>query len=240
MELEVLRQLNAERAARRAAILVTDIESGSVRLVRRGDHASDDPLRGEFEARFRSGKSGTVEAGDRRYFLTVSVPPPRLVLIGAVHISQTLAPMAQMAGFDVTVIDPRTAFATPERFAGVDLRPQWPVDVLPGIGLDPYTALAALTHDPKIDDHPLIEALKARCFYVGALGSRRTHSKRRERLLEAGLAEADIDRIEAPIGLDIGAASPAEIAVAILASVIRALRTAPPEALVASAAGVAA
>jgi xanthine dehydrogenase accessory factor len=161
---------------------------------------------------------------DGRTFLTVQVPPPRLVVIGAVHISQALAPMAKIAGFDVTIIDPRTAFATAERFPDVELLAEWPEEVLKSRPLDAYTALAALTHDPKVDDVPIVAALAARSFYVGALGSRKTHAKRVERLLEQGASAADIERIHAPVGIDIGAQSPAEIAVAILAEVIAALR----------------
>ena len=193
-----------------------------------GGRQVGDPLADEVASRFRSGKSGIVESADgTQLFLTVSVPPPRLVLIGAVHISQALVPMAQIAGFDVVVIDPRTAFATPERFPGGTLLAEWPEDVQDQVALDPYTAVAALTHDPKIDDAPLRAALAAGCFYVGALGSRKTHGKRLERFTEAGLAPELFDRIDAPIGLDIGAASPEEIAVAVLGAIIKALRTAP-------------
>jgi xanthine dehydrogenase accessory factor len=158
-------------------------------------------------------------------FLTVHLPPPRLVVIGAVHISQALAPMAKLTGFDLTIVDPRTAFATPERFAGVPLLAEWPDDALPGLDLDPFTGLVALTHDPKIDDGAIVAGLRAGCFYVGALGSRKTHGRRLERLREAGVDEASLARIRAPIGIAIGAQSPAEIAVAILAEVIAALRS---------------
>jgi xanthine dehydrogenase accessory factor len=155
----------------------------------------------------------------------VQVPPPRLVVVGAVHISQALAPMARLTELDVAIIDPRTAFATPERFPDVTLLPLWPDDALAQLPpLDRYTALAALTHDPKIDDPALVAALKAECFYVGALGSRKTHGRRVERLTAAGLSDEQIGRIAAPIGLDIGAVSPAEIAVSVLAQVIAALR----------------
>jgi xanthine dehydrogenase accessory factor len=230
MELALLKDLNVERAARRAAILVTDIETGDQRLVKEADDLAGDPLAEALQARFRSGKSGRIDTDDgKALFLTVSVPPARIVIIGAVHISQALAPMAKLAGFDVTVIDPRTAFATPERFEGVELLAEWPQDVLPRIGLDRYTAMALVTHDPKIDDPALQAALAAGCFYVGALGSRKTHGKRRDRLLGLGLDEAALDRIAAPIGLPIGAASPAEIAVAVLAQIIEALRTRPAE-----------
>ena len=228
MDLQLLARFNAARSGRKPAILVTETGSGAQRLVAPGDIADADPLATELRARLRSGKSGLVElAGGGQAFLTVSVPPPRIVLIGAVHISQALVPMAQIAGFDVTVVDPRTAFATPERFPDGTLLAEWPADVLEQLALDPYTALAALTHDPKIDDVPLAAALAAGCFYVGALGSRKTHGKRRERLLEAGVTQAAFDSIDAPIGADIGAASPAEIAVAVLANIIAALRKSP-------------
>jgi xanthine dehydrogenase accessory factor len=162
--------------------------------------------------------------GGANLFLTVELPPPRLVVIGAVHISQALAPMAKVAGFDMTVIDPRTAFATAERFPDVPVLAEWPDAALPKVGLDAFTALAALTHDPKIDDLPLTAALAQNCFYVGALGSRKTHARRLDRLREAGVGDAALARIRAPIGVDIAAQSPAEIAVAILAEVIGALR----------------
>lgn len=225
MRLDLLCALNDARTRRQAAILVTDLKDGSQRLVQTSTLAADDPLYPDLEKRFRSGASGQVEApGGRAAFLTVSVPSPRLVIIGAVHISQALLPMAEIAGFDVTVIDPRTAFASEERFPAQVLKPDWPQDALATAPLDAYTAVAAVTHDPKIDDYPLIEALRAGCFYVGALGSRKTHARRAERLLAAGLGEADIARIKAPIGLSIGASSPAEIAVAVLAEIIAALR----------------
>jgi xanthine dehydrogenase accessory factor len=155
----------------------------------------------------------------------VAVPKPRLVVVGAVHISQALAPMASLAGLEMEIIDPRTGFATPERFPDVPLDAEWPETVLKDRPLDAYTALAALTHDPKIDDFPLKAALDAGCFYVGALGSRKTHAARVGRLTAAGASEAQIARIHAPIGLAIGAASPQEIAVAVLAEVIQALRS---------------
>jgi xanthine dehydrogenase accessory factor len=225
MKLDILRRLNAARAARQAAILVTETETGEARLVLEADGYAGDPLAEVLAARFRSGVSGTVEAEGRSLFLTVELPPPRLVVIGAVHISQALAPMARIAGFGPTIIDPRTAFATPERFPDVRLLAEWPADALPAVGLDSFTAVAALTHDPKIDDGALLAALSAGCFYVGALGSRKTHAKRLERLREAGASEAGLAAIRAPIGINIGAQSPAEIAVAILAEVIGALRS---------------
>jgi xanthine dehydrogenase accessory factor len=223
MDAELLRQLNAERRARRAAILVTDLRDGSGRLVHENDHVGSD-LGAVLAKAFASGKSGSVEVDGRTLFLNVHVPAPRLVMIGAVHISQALAPMARLAGFDVSIIDPRTAFATPDRFPDVPLHAEWPEIVLKDQPFDGFTAVAALTHDPKIDDMPLKSALDAGCFYVGALGSRKTHAKRIERLAAEGAGEADLARVNAPIGLDIGASTPAEIAVAVLAQVIAALR----------------
>ena len=223
MRLDLLAALNAERAARRAAVLVTEIETGEQRLVRETD-VTGDALAEAIADRLRLGKSGLVEAEGRQYFLTVQAPPVKAIVVGAVHISQALAPMARVLDLDVTIVDPRTAFATPERFPGVPVLAEWPEEVLPRLGLDRYTALVALTHDPKIDDPALTAALKAECFYIGALGSKKTHGRRVERLTAAGFTQAEIARIHAPIGLDIGAVSPAEIAVSILAEIVSALR----------------
>jgi xanthine dehydrogenase accessory factor len=225
MRLDLLSALNEERKARRAAVLVTDLADGNQRLVGAAEVARD-PLADALDERLRMGKSGTIESGGKRYFLTVQAPPPRLIAIGAVHVSQALAAMAKLAGYDVTIVDPRTAFATPERFPDVRVIAEWPDKVLPEIGLDRYTAIALLTHDPKIDDPALELALKAECFYVGALGSKKTHAKRLERLAAAGLSP-QAQRIHAPIGLDIGAVSPAEIAVSILGEIVLSLRKKP-------------
>lgn len=226
MRLDLLSALNAERAARRAAVVVTDLASGEQRLVRAGEVAAD-PLRELLEERLRTGKSGTVEVEGRRIFFTVHVPPPRLVAIGAVHISQALAPMASLLGYDVTVVDPRTAFATPERFPEVPLVAEWPDVALPPLAIDRYTAFVALTHDPKIDDPALLHAFGCDCFYIGALGSRKTHARRLDRLKAQGARETDLARIHAPIGLPIGAISPPEIAVSIMGEITAALRLAP-------------
>jgi len=164
------------------------------------------------------------EAQEGRVFLTVYVPPPRLVVTGAVHISQALAPVARQLGYDVTIVDPRTAFATKERFPDVPVIAEWPDTALPPLNVDRYTAFVALTHDPKIDDPALLHALQRECFYIGALGSRKTHAKRLDRLKAQGISEAALARIHAPIGLPIGAVSPAEIAVAIMAEITAVLR----------------
>jgi xanthine dehydrogenase accessory factor len=225
MRLDILQALNTERAARRAAVVVTDVATGDQRFVAAADVAAD-PLREVLEAHLRSGKSGMEEAAQGRVFLTVHLPSARLIVTGAVHISQALAPVAQLLGYDVTIVDPRTAFASPERFPDVKVIAEWPDVALPPLGVDRYTAFVALTHDPKIDDPALAHALSRDCFYIGALGSKKTHARRLERLKAGGISEAALARIHAPIGLPIGAVSPPEIAVAIMAEITASLRLA--------------
>ena len=169
MRLDILRALNTERAARRAAVVVTNQDSGAQRLVTQ-DKVAADPLKDVLEAHLRSGKSGVEETAEGKVFLTVHVPPTRLIVIGAVHISQALAPIAALLGYDVTIVDPRTAFASPERFPGVKVIAEWPDKALPPLGVDRYTAFVALTHDPKIDDPALTHALARDCFYIGEIG----------------------------------------------------------------------
>jgi xanthine dehydrogenase accessory factor len=226
VKLTVLQTLNEERAARRAAVVVTDLANGEQRLVKAAEIARD-PLKDLLEKRMRSGKSGGEETPQGRYFLTVHVPPPRLVITGAVHISQALAPIARLLGYDVTIVDPRTAFASIERFPDVKVMAEWPDVALPPLGIDRYTAFVALTHDPKIDDPALTHALARDCFYIGALGSKKTHARRLDRLKAQGLSDAALARIHAPIGLEIGAVSPPEIAVAIIGEVTARLRQSP-------------
>jgi xanthine dehydrogenase accessory factor len=230
LKLDILKSLNTERAARRAAVVVTNEATGEQRLVKAADVAKD-PLKELIEKHIRSGKSGMEEDTPQgKVFLTVHVPAPRIVVTGAVHISQALAPIAKILGYDVTIVDPRTAFATPERFPDVKLLAEWPDVALPPLGVDRYTAFIALTHDPKIDDPALTHALARDCFYIGALGSRKTHGRRLERLKGQGFSDADLARIHAPIGLNIGAVSPAEIAVAILGEITARLRQGPAKA----------
>jgi len=226
MKLETLTELNAERAARRPVIVITDTASGEQRLVKSADVAAD-PLGTELARQLRMGKSGMIELSGKKLFLNVYAPTARLVIIGAVHISQALVPVAQSLGYDVTVVDPRTAFASPERFPNVPLIAEWPDVALPPLNIDRYTAFVALTHDPKIDDPALLHAFQKDCFYIGALGSRKTHGKRGERLKAQGAVDADIAKIHAPIGLSIGAVSPAEIAVSIMAEITAQLRLPP-------------
>jgi xanthine dehydrogenase accessory factor len=223
VKLEILHALNAERAARRAVAVVTDVTSGEQRLVKVADVAKD-PLAEVIEKHMRMAKSGMEETAQGRVFITVHVPSPQLVITGAVHISQVLGPIAKLLDYDVTIVDPRTAFASAERFPDVKVVAEWPDVALPPLNVDHYTAFVAVTHDPKIDDPALIHALERDCFYIGALGSRKTHGRRLERLKAAGIRDDQLSRIHAPIGLNIGAVSPAEIAVSIMAEITQRLR----------------
>ena len=223
MDPYALKKLNAARRARKAAVLLTDLGDGRDRVIEEGDPVAGD-LGFAILRAFRTGKAEQATIDGHTFFINPHVPEPRMVIIGAVHISQVLAPMARLAGFDIMIIDPRTAFATDERFGGFTLHAEWPDVILAFEPLDRHTALVAVTHDPKIDDGPILAALAAKCMYVGALGSRKTQGARVERLLKAGASATDIGRIKAPIGLNIGATGPAEIAVAILAEVIAAFR----------------
>src|SRR5271169_4888115 len=194
MKLDILTVLNAERQARRAAIVVTDVASGKQRLVKAAD-VGRDPLRAALAEHLRTGKSGMEDTAEGHVFITMYVPAPQLVITGAVHISQALAPIGRLLGYDVTIVDPRTAFASIERFPDVKVIAEWPDKALPPLGIDHYTAFVALTHDPKIDDPALTHALSRDCFYIGALGSRKTHARRVARLKEQGLSDADVSRI---------------------------------------------
>lgn len=223
MKLEILQALNAERAARRPAVVITELGNGAQRLLK-ADQIDADPLAAEVNKLLRMGKSATIEAEGRKWFIHVHAPTAKMVIIGAVHISQVLAPLARTLGYDVTIVDPRTAFASAERFPDVPLIADWPDVALPPLQVDRYTAFVALTHDPKIDDGALLHALAQNCFYIGALGSKKTHAKRLDRLSAQGASAADLAKIHAPIGLAIGAVSPAEIAVSIMAEITAQLR----------------
>lgn len=223
MKADLLAALNAERAARRPAIVVTDIATGGQRLVKKAEFAGD-ALAADLDKHLRMNRSAMIEVEGKKLFLNVHAPTARLIITGAVHISQALAPLASSLGYEVTVVDPRTAFATPERFPGIPVIAEWPDDALPALNVDHYTAFVALTHDPKIDDPALLHALSRDCFYIGALGSRKTHGKRLDRLGAQGATDAGLARIHAPIGLPIGAVSPAEIAVSIMAEITARLR----------------
>ena len=219
MKRALLEELLAARANRQAVALITTLETGEQRIVPRSQ-AAKDPLAEKLDEAFRFDQSGSHEGK----FINIHNPPLRLVIIGAVHIAQSVIPIAQQLGYDVTVIDPRGAFATGARFPGIALHAEWPDEIIPKIGLDPRTALIALTHDPKIDDPALDAALKSDVFYIGALGSKKTQASRGERLKAAGFTEEQLARIHGPIGLNIGAKGAPEIAVSIMGEVTRCLR----------------
>jgi xanthine dehydrogenase accessory factor len=226
MRREILDELLVDLAARRTVVLATWLATGEARVLHPagpGEDEDPDLLTQAREAVLRD-QSRAVDTARGEVFLRVHAPPVRLVLVGAVHVAQALAPMAQLAGLDVVLVDPRRAFASAARFPGVRIEAGWPAEALARIGLDRRTALVTLSHDSKIDDPALAAALRSPCFHVGALGSRRTHAARRERLYAEGFSEADVDRIRGPVGLAIGAISPGEIAVSVLAEVVARLR----------------
>lgn len=220
MDAKLLRRLLEAREQRMAMAVLSNLETGEQEVVTRL-YAHEHTLSEALDQAFRFDKSGVVSTSKGEVFIHVHNPALRLVIIGAVHIAQALVPMAKQAGYHVTVVDPRGAFATEERFSGVTLHADWPDDVLPDLSLDARTAFVALTHDPKIDDSALVLALKSECFYIGALGSRKTQAARQERLKQDG---QDPSRICGPIGLDIGARGAPEIAISIMAEMTRYLR----------------
>jgi xanthine dehydrogenase accessory factor len=230
MKRDVFDRLQAARTAKRPAALLTDLADGRQALVvdggfSAGDRTLTDALDDRIARAVAADKSAVLDDG--RTFLQVFNPPLRLIVVGAVHIAQALVPMAMLAGYGVTVVDPRRAWATDARFPEVALATGWPDQALQTLGLDHRTAVVTLTHDPKLDDPALAVALRSSAFYVGALGSKRTHAKRRQRLGELGVDEADLGRIHGPIGLAVGAKSPAEIAISILAQMTQVLHGAP-------------
>ena len=223
MKRETLDQLNAARSAKKPVILATWLDDGSESLIFE-DSQVQDRLAEAVTGAFATDRSTTIEVNGRPLFLHVFNPPLRMIVVGAVHVAEPLAKLAQTVGYDITVIDPRRAYVSAERFPGVSLIDHWPDDAITELAPDHRTAIATLTHDPKIDDPALHVALKSSVFYIGSLGSKRTHAKRVDRLLEAGFADQDIARINAPVGLDIGSSTPPEIALSVMAEVVAAQR----------------
>ncbi|WP_299350163.1 XdhC family protein [uncultured Shimia sp.] len=207
---DVLQELVTARAERRPVAYVCDPSTGGGMLTCEGH-----------ETQFRMDRSGVEESGE---FVAIHNPPLRVAIVGAVHIAQALVPMARIAGYDPIIVDPRSAFGSEARFPGETILEDWPDEAMQQIGLDTRTALVLLTHDPKLDDPALQIALRSDVFYIGALGSKRTHASRVQRLSEAGFSETEIARIHGPVGLDIGAASPSEIALSILSEMVQVLR----------------
>ena len=228
MKLDLLKEATAATASGRSAALATNLKSGLQTLIqgseRKGDLVLDSATVSAVETAVRDDRSTTVETPSGPVFVEVFNPPLRCFIVGAVHIAQPLAQMAALAGYAVTIIDPRSAFASELRFPGVALSTEWPDDAMAVLHPDRRTAVVTLTHDPKIDDPALTAALRSEVFYIGALGSRKTHASRCQRLTEVGFAQADLARIHGPIGLNIGALSPAEIAVSILGQITATLR----------------
>lgn len=220
-----LHTLQERRAQKRACAVVTSLTSGASALVDDdsvlGDVSLNEALLEAVRARIAADQSGVIEGGP---FVRVYTPPLRMIVVGAVHIAKALAPMAALAGFEVIVVDPREGFARSEQMAGVAAMVAWPDEAMTVLKPDTRTAIVTLTHDPKLDDPALAAALGSGAFYIGALGSRKTHARRIERLQEAGFSDADIGRIHGPVGLDINALTPSEIAVSIVAQIIEVLR----------------
>ena len=225
MKRDLLDRLLAACAAKRPAALVTDLETGDQALVVDGEAvgtlALDPADLAALGQCIRADRSAMDGAGRR--FVQVVNPPLRLIVVGAVHIAQALAPLGSLAGYEVTVIDPRRTWATDERFPGIELITDWPDEALRALQPDHRTAIVVLAHDPKLDDPALAVSLASEAFYIGALGSTRTHAKRLERLRALGLDEAQLARIHGPVGLAIGAKSPAEIAISTLAQITQVL-----------------
>ena len=236
MKTELLEQLLADRAAKRQVVLATDLATGAGELLYPDEGGGTDAALLEAARRVMiSDKSGIAETADgRKVFLHVYNPPLRMLIVGAVHIAQPLSQMAALAGYDVSIVDPRREFASPDRFPGITLIDAWPDDGVDQFAPDRRCAIVTLTHDPKLDDPALIKVLRSDVFYIGCLGSSRTHGKRLERLAGEGFGEADFARIHGPVGLDIGAKSPAEIAISIMGEITQALRR--PDRMAASAA----
>ena len=218
--LQLIERAMDARSSRRGILVKTRLDSGRREFFERGDERADALVRQHLEA----GESELLETPEGEVFLHALVPPARVLVIGATHIGQILGQLVKLTGHEVTVIDPRTAFAAEARFPNIRLDTEWPQDSIPKIGLDPYTAVVALAHVGHIDDEALKLALRSSCFYIGALGSKRTHAKRTQRLKDAGFTDEEIARIHCPIGINIGAQSPPEIAVSIMAELVLALR----------------
>jgi xanthine dehydrogenase accessory factor len=224
---DLLARLLADVAARKTVIVATDLATGEARLVRPfdADPGADASLAAAAREAAQRDESTKLEREGGAIFLRVFNPPVQVIIVGAVHIAQSLAPMVRLAGYEPVIVDPRRAFATEARFAeGIPLVREWPDEALPRLGLGRRTALVTMTHDPKIDDPALAAALRSDAFYVGSLGSKKTQAARRERLRAQGFGDAQLDRIHGPVGLPIGARSPGEIAVSILSQLVQALR----------------
>jgi len=232
MKRAILDTLLTARREKRVAALATNLKTGAQAAIDANGTTGDPGIAAEIEASawdaLRDNRSATVDTKSGPVFVQPFNPPLRMFIVGAVHIAQALAPMAQLAGYDVTVVDPRGSFATPDRFPHIALSDEWPDDALSHAPPDSRTAVITLTHDPKLDDPALAAALRSQAFYIGALGSRKTHALRLERLREQGFDDQTLARIHGPIGLALGGRSPSEIAVATLAQATQVLHQTDP------------
>ena len=228
MKRSILDRLVGARRGHRSVALATDLATGRQLLLDgdrgEGDLALDEGALGAIRDAWRADRNGTIATTAGRVFVEVLSPPRRCFVVGAVHIAQPLAKMLALADYAVTIIDPRQSFATEARFPGLEMTSEWPDEALERLRPDRGSAVVTLTHDPKLDDPALAVALRLECFYIGALGSRRTHAARCARLREMGFADGDLARIHGPVGLAIGAMSPAEVAVSIVAEMTQVLR----------------
>lgn len=224
MDATLLLQLVRDRAEKRAVVLATRLTDGIQKLVYPSDKQEENWLIEAVSQVLSSDRGGIFQGPDGEWFLNPFNPPLRLILVGAVHIAQPLSQMGRLGGYDVTVVDPRTSFASPERFPEMHLVTDWPDEAMAILAPDARTAVVTLTHDPKLDDPALEAALRSPAFYIGALGSKKTHASRIARLTDAGFTDDEITRIHGPVGLAIGARSPAEIAISIMAEITETLR----------------
>ncbi|MCA3272444.1 MAG: XdhC family protein [Roseomonas sp.] len=222
MKSATLARLQAERAGKRAVVLLTRLSDGA-QLLWPGDEMPAELVEAS-KAALGSEEAGNVALGDEIWFIHPHNPPLRIIVVGAVHIAQAMAPMAAPLGFSMVVVDPRRAFASEERLPGITLSTDWPDEAMVALAPDARTAVVTLTHDPKLDDPALDAALKSEAFYIGALGSRRTHAKRVARLTELGHGAEAMGRIHAPVGLNIEAVTAPEIALSIMAEIVAARR----------------
>ena len=220
MKDKTLNTILSEKNNRNIIIIATDLESGKQIIINNGDDQDNKEIIIAAKTIINQGKSDIVNIGTKRWFINISLPPLRLVTVGAVHIAQPLAEIATISGYEVTIIDPRAAFANNKRFPNIAIINEWPEEALNNFNIDNRTAIVTLTHDPKLDDSALHSALKSNAFYIGSLGSKKTHNARIERLKMSGFTIDEINKINGPVGLAIGASSPQEIAVSIISQII--------------------
>ena len=221
MKDETLSLILSEKNNRNTIIVATEINSGEQIIINeKNDTDINNKILIAAKNNIIQGKSEILEIESNKWFVNITLPPLRLITVGAVHIAQPLAEIATISGYEVIIIDPRAAFANNQRFPDIKIINEWPEVALNELAIDNRTAIVTLTHDPKLDDSALNAALKSKAFYIGSLGSKKTHKARVQRLKIANFSEDEIKRIHGPIGLAIGAKSPQEIAISIISEII--------------------